>query len=334
MRTVKSHQIDGVIEPGGSQYLVRALIFTIACLLVVYSAVALLDDWDNILTTLAILPPILYLHVIGLVFLSYLLRFFRWQRFLFLLDYRIPLYRSAEIYFSAFALTLTPGKVGETVRSVYLARYSVSYANSIGAFFCERLLDLISVCGLALLGARLFPPHQNWLYATATVALAFFLIFRTNFNAFARKIFKHPLIVNGAYTINLLLKSRNLFEAGFLSITAWVAQAIALYLIVQSLGYTHSAITIISIYCISLLAGAASFVPGGLGTTEATMVLLLVNEGMIFSDAIVASLLCRTLTLWLAILMGMYFMTRLTLSSPRQRPAALPQSEDPLSEQG
>lgn len=46
---------------------------------------------------------------------------------------------------------------------------------------------------------------------------------------------------------------------------ACMAQGVSLYLIVHALGYELTASTVAAIYCLSILAGAASFSPGGLG---------------------------------------------------------------------
>jgi uncharacterized protein (TIRG00374 family) len=89
-----------------------------------------------------------------------------------------------------------------------------------------------------------------------------------------------------------------------LSLAAWAAQGVSLYLIVHALGYELAAGIVIAIYCLSILAGAASFIPGGLGATEAAIVLLLSAAGVDQTDAITASLVSRSLTLWLAIFTG------------------------------
>jgi uncharacterized protein (TIRG00374 family) len=53
-----------------------------------------------------------------------------------------------------------------------------------------------------------------------------------------------------------------------------------------------------------LLAGAATFVPGGVGGTEVVMGLLLSASGADKSIAIAAPLLSRFATLWFAVLVG------------------------------
>jgi glycosyltransferase 2 family protein len=52
------------------------------------------------------------------------------------------------------------------------------------------------------------------------------------------------------------------------------------------------------------LAGAISFLPGGLGSTEAVMTTLLAAHGFSLADSIFMTLACRLLTLWLAVVLG------------------------------
>lgn len=75
---------------------------------------------------------------------------------------------------------------------------------------------------------------------------------------------------------------------------------------------------------LSVVAGALSLFPGGLGTTEAVMVPLLVVFGTDREITLAAALICRAATRWLAILIGMLAMAHLhgkptAVASPVQR---------------
>ena len=105
---------------------VRAISLSIVLAMVLYVGMATLADWDAFGTAVAALPGMLWVQVVLLSLLSYLLRFVRWHRFIIALGHSVPVLRNLEIYLAAFALTLTPGKAGETVRSVYLYPYGVS----------------------------------------------------------------------------------------------------------------------------------------------------------------------------------------------------------------
>lgn len=67
-----------------------------------------------------------------------------------------------------------------------------------------------------------------------------------------------------------------------------------------------------------VLLGGISLLPGGLGSTEAVMTALLAAQGYPLSQAIVITLTCRLVTLWLAVALGWG-----AVLSLRQRTSAL-----------
>ena len=292
-----------------------------------YAGMASLTDRHGLLAAISALPSAIWGQVAILSLLSYLFRFARWHHFMRALGHPVPLYRHLRIYLAAFALTLTPGKAGETIRSVYLHPYGVGYPHSIGAFVSERLLDLVAVGALAALATVLFPQQQLWMgLALACIAgVALLLRSRLLFLIGARlaKGSAAAHATQAVAAIRFMLSGRRLAVAAPLSLMAWAAQGISLYLIVHTLGYDLPASTVVAIYCLSILAGAASFIPGGLGATEAALVLLLSAAGVGETDALTASLVSRSLTLWLAVGVGMMAMTGIALAeAPQARRAS------------
>jgi uncharacterized membrane protein YbhN (UPF0104 family) len=59
-----------------------------------------------------------------------------------------------------------------------------------------------------------------------------------------------------------------------------------------------------TIYPLAMLAGAASMLPGGVGSTELTIILLLGVYGVTFSIATIAAIGIRFATIWFAVLAG------------------------------
>lgn len=92
------------------------------------------------------------LGVLALSLINYLFRFLRWVRYLHLPDTRLPWRINLAACFSAFALTTSPGKLGETLRSVLLKPRGVPVPASLAAFLAERVSDLLAVLLLAGIG--------------------------------------------------------------------------------------------------------------------------------------------------------------------------------------
>lgn len=89
-----------------------------------------------------------------------------------------------------------------------------------------------------------------------------------------------------------------------LGVLSWALEGLSLYLITRDIGIELSLAAGIGIYAIAVLAGALSFLPGGLGGTEAVMGVLLVAFGSDGAAAVAITLLCRIATLWFAVALG------------------------------
>lgn len=302
---------------------VRSISLAIVVMVVLYVGMATLADWQAFGAAVSALPGLLWMQVVVLSLLSYLLRFARWHHFIVALGHKVPIFRNLEIYLAAFALTLTPGKAGETIRSVYLYPYGVSYPHSIGAFVSERLLDLVAVGALASLAVSMFPEQRLWVFAAIACFVIVTLLLRSRLlSLIGRRAAGSSIVGHAANliaTVRFLLSGRRVAVAGPLSLMAWMAQGVSLYLIVHALGYELTASTVVAIYCLSILAGAVSFIPGGLGATEAAIALLLSAAGIGQTDAITASLVSRSLTLWLAIGIGVVAMTKTAVANRSTR---------------
>ncbi len=312
-RTADAQAIN---QSTASRIPVRSISLAIVVTVVLYVGMATLADWEAFGAAVSALPGSLWVQVVVLSLLSYLLRFARWHYFIVALGHKLPIHRNLEIYLAAFALTLTPGKAGETIRSVYLHPYGVSYPHSIGAFVSERLLDLVAVGALASLAVSMFPEQRLWMFAAIACIAIVILLLRSRLLSL---IGGRSSVVGHAAklvaTLRFLLSGRRVAVAAPLSLMAWMAQGVSLYLIVHALGYELTVSTVVAIYCLSILAGAASFIPGGLGATEAVIVLLLSAVGVGQTDAITASLISRGLTLWLAVGIGVVAMTKTALAN-------------------
>ena len=90
---------------------------------------------------------------LALTALNYLLRFFRWQRYLAKLEIEIPPGRSFAIFVAGLTMTITPAKLGELLKSGLLKRdFDVPVRRSAPVVFAERVTDATGVVVLAVVG--------------------------------------------------------------------------------------------------------------------------------------------------------------------------------------
>ena len=95
-----------------------------------------------------------------------------------------------------------------------------------------------------------------------------------------------------------------------ISVVAWGAEALAFYWMLDWLGADISLSFAVFVYSLSMLGGALSFLPGGLGGAEAIMVSLLLFKGMTMPSAIAATVFIRLATLWFAVVIGLIALIR------------------------
>jgi uncharacterized protein (TIRG00374 family) len=75
----------------------------------------------------------------------------------------------------------------------------------------------------------------------------------------------------------------------------------------------------VGIYATGILAGALSFLPGGIGSAEAVMIGLLILAGIDVTTATAATLACRIAALWYSIGVGLVIVLLLELQPARVR---------------
>ena len=278
-----------------------------------YLVIILLSEWKDVFIALKQVGISGIFIALTLSLVNYLLRFFRWQMYLISMNCEISFWLNLRIYIAGFALTATPGKSGEMIRGLLLKPYGVKLSKSLSAFLSERLSDLLAILILALFGLTSYPKTQVISIAGLIVVLLFFFLVSSNFFLgylylkirkksygflFLRKVFKFLVQVRNCHNPFLIIK------ASVLSLIAWTAEAFALYTILLFLDVELNISFVIFIYAISMLAGAISFIPGGLGATEAVMISILIWKGVGKPEAVASTLIIRLTTLWFAVVLG------------------------------
>jgi len=257
-----------------------------------------------------------WLIILSLTIIHIILRFIRWQYYLILLKHKIALTPSFACYLSGLALTMTPGKVGETLRSVYLKPYGIGYTDSVSAFFVERYTDVLAVIALSTLILAHYSGYQSVVVIICIVVFAILLIIRGSWFLSVLEHLQRKITGNRIKTIAIklsnVLKSSStllsllpLFIGFIIALMAWSIQVVAFYLILSYINQSVSLSFAIGCYSLAILAGAVSFLPGGIGGTEAVMILLLLSIGITSSDATIATLVTRIATLWFAVAIGL-----------------------------
>jgi glycosyltransferase 2 family protein len=297
------------------------LIVVIVLSALAYLGVSLWAGFENVLQAVRDVGVVGLAGVFVASLTSYALGFVRWQGYLKLLGYTVPRLQNLNIYLGSFALAMTPARSGELLRGVFLQKYGVPFPASLAAFAAERIIDLLAMALLVAIGLWTYAPARPMMLVVvigicAVVTLLNLPKFLQALRGFAET--KLPNKVSGVATglVDAALNFRNLFNVwglGYglsLGLLIVAAEGLGLYILLQSLGSDVGLFTALAIYGFSLLAGALSFLPGGIGGFEAAMILLLTANGLSEAQAVAVTLLIRVGTLWFAVLLGIVLLPR------------------------
>ena len=274
----------------------------------VFLGLLLLMDLRHLKDSLAGFHWIFFILALLLALLNYLLRFLRWEYYLHCLKITIDKRRSFAIFFTGLALSITPGKVGEGIKSLLLKTSSETpIVNSLPILFSERLLDVLGVALLLSFGLQAFQGGFPIFLLSIGTSIFLLLLFLKGPHLLSRvpapKRVKKWLMVF-TESGGLLLSLRNFVPMLLLTLLAWFSECFAFYLILKGFEISETLLYATFTYSLSTLAGAVTFLPGGLGATEASLFGLLLLRDIPKPLAVGSALLVRLATLWFAVLIG------------------------------
>lgn len=295
-----------VPEPSGFRIGKRtgwAIALSVALAVGVVVGLGLYADFGKLGSALGGFRWELFPAALGLTSLGYALRFARWQAYLGRLGIEVPVRRSAVIFLAGFSMTLSPGKVGEVLKSVLLRRaYGTPVSRSAPVILAERVTDVlgtVAVGGIAMVWAG---AGARWPLVVAGLAVAGGVVAALRL-PLPRKLER----VRAAREAALSLHTPGLLAAmSGVATAAWACEAGAAILCVKGLGLDASAASAAVAYALGNLAGSLSFLPGGLGVAETSMTgLLRALSGVPAAGAAAATVLIRLATLWFAVAVGL-----------------------------
>ena len=259
---------------------------------------------------------------LGLAMINYALRYLRWLMYLRALGIRVPLTVSLSVFTAGLALSITPGKAGELLKSVWLSRRAgVPVSTSAPAVVMERLTDVVSVGLLGLVGVALLPTTMALAVAGILVAVMIASVLAAS--RFGTLVLRLPVLrrwreplENSQEGLRKLMTPPMVAAAVILGALAWAAEGLALWIIVAGMGEQISALIAIPISAAAALVGAITALPGGLVGFEGSMVALLRQSGLGAPEAALATLLTRLATLWFAVLIGLLAWLWISRSEP------------------
>jgi uncharacterized membrane protein YbhN (UPF0104 family) len=232
--------------------------------------------------------------------LNYLIRFWRWELYLARLAIEVPRGRSLAVFVAGLTMTITPAKLGELIKSGLLRRsFAVPVRRSAPVVLAERVTDATGVVVLAVAGGAGTRSWPLLVLALAGVVGIVAIVRSPLLERFAR-------LGEAPGAARTLLGTRLLLGMTVLSAVSWLFECLAAYVCVRGLRLDLSFPDTVVVFSLGSLAGALSFLPGGLGVAETSMTgLIRVLGDVSKAAAAAATLLIRLATLWFAVALGL-----------------------------
>ncbi len=295
--------------------IIRALVVAAIMSGAVYAVLIAVGDGPEVADALRGFNPLTLVWMLALGLASFSLRAMRWGRLMRILGYPVRAGDALYLHLAGQTMSVTPGRVGEVLKP-WLAREvaGMPMSRGIPLVFAERVADLIAVCLLALGGLSALG-GATWVLAAgiAVVVGGTALAGSTWFHGLALRVVgrrdwarKHESSARAiAETLQRALHWRTLAWSVPVSVVAWGLEGIGFTLCLRAFGFDALGLLAdVSVYGVATIAGAFSFLPGGIGLTEASMAGILMAAGMAASAASAATLVTRLATLWWNLAIG------------------------------
>lgn len=274
--------------------------------------------------------------VLGFTLLNYVLRWLKWDYYLRItgMGRGVGRWDSVLLFTSGMVMAVTPAKVGEVLKSALLKRINgTPVSASAPIVLAERVTDGLAMLLLMAVGLTLYEPARPAFFALMALAVAGLLAIqsRAMVEWGAGLLGRTPLGARAVPKLMIaydstrqLLGWRVLVLSTLISVASWFGECVAFYFVLRGLGVEGDTLRLLTVatfvFAASTLFGLVSFLPGGLGVSEASSTgLLVLLVPMAAGPATAATIIIRFCTLWFGVTLGA---VALALFGRRHRAAA------------
>lgn len=288
---------------------------SLAVAALLYLGFIIYADFDNVLNAFSAFNWVIFPLLLMLSFLNYVVRFIKWDYYLKILGVEISKLDSFAIFMSGLIMSVTPGKMGELLKSYLVKEVTKEPIHRTAPIvFVERITDFISLVLLAVVGAYVFNYGRIVVVGTGLFFLLVTILICNkrlslriiSFFARIRILKKYVSKIESAYeSAYILLRPLPLFYMIGVSLVSWSFECFGYYIILANFHINADLLWATFVYTFSTIAGAITMLPGGLGITDGSLTLLLIQRNVPKNLAVSSTFIIRVVTLWFAVFVGM-----------------------------
>ena len=295
--------------------IINKIIVIIIAVVGLYAAFFIASDIRTVYDKIINFKIEFLLIIIPLVTSGWFVLFARWHLLLKNSKIFIPKKDSLLIFFSGFALTIIPGKVGELIKSQLLkTKFEVPRSKTVPIVMLEQFYTLIGLVIISFFGIWFFELGAYVIgFFTALLIFAFILIsskkvFNKLITIFEKRKFTSRFVDPLSSSYDIIKKSTKgpiTFYASALTVIFWFIEAVVVYLVLLSFGVENMEfLMVIPTYTTSLMLGFLSFLPMGLGVVEGSLASFFSLQGIEVSLSLTIVIIIRIFTRWYGVAVG------------------------------
>lgn len=308
--------------PSGPQ-LGRVVAIAIVLGALASGAIAVASNLGEVINAVQEASPIWFVPAIGFALLAHGVKFGLWHWYLLRVtqppERQLGLRESAAIFGTGVLMLLTPGNLGEFVKTYYVAEDGgPSPARTVPIILAERAVNMLGLVLVSIIGVFAYR-EAAWVVGLSA-AIAFFLIGTLKSRRLAgavtalaegipvlRRI--APYAEEFSESGGALLGWRSIGVLSLVSAVSWSFEAAAFVVVLHGFGQEVTWAMVNSAtfaWVVATLAGGLLLVPGGLGVVEggATGLAVTLIEPLDRSTSAAATLVTRVATLWIPAAVG------------------------------
>jgi len=305
-----------------TNYLQKKSFIIIILVSLFYVLIAFFSDFDKLIESFQnvqlIYLPLILLLVVASIFLKSVR-----QRFLLrTVSVNISVKDSFIIFNAGQSLLVTPGSIGNIIKSQFFKdRFGIPYSKTAPLILVERYYDMLGIISIISL-FLIFRFDDVLVFPIIILAVViFFVSFAIRNKTILKKItnfFKRipkldkfaDSVLESHNTISSFTSKKSLSLMWPYSIVCWIFDAMAVYFCFLSFDLAFDFLDTTLISLTSLILGILSFIPGGVGVTETSMIGFLLKYDIGISVATALVMYVRLNTIWFSTFLG-FVSTRL-----------------------
>ena len=281
-----------------------------------YLGFTLFADFSDVVSSFEKFNWLLLFPLLILSLANYLVRFFKWDYYLSVINVKLNKIDSLLIFLSGLIMSVTPGKMGELLKAFLTKEVNgAPVSKTAPIVFVERVTDFLALIIISIIGAYIFNYGKGIVFGAGAFLL--FVIVLISHKNMALKLLrlleknsflkKHLHTIHNLYESSYrLLRLQPLVKMTIVSLVSWLAECLGYYIILRNFGIEKSFLWAAFSYAFATIAGAITMLPGGLGVTEGSLTLLLIDNGQPKELAVATTFIVRAVTLWFAVLVGIF----------------------------